>query len=99
MEVSKIIPIFAYTKTRDNAGIIQIRRILFFFFSREHEPIHVHVEGNGGKVIYDIVDGELIQREIYNIKPNDLKRIKRFAQLNIEIIIDEWNDRFGKKED
>lgn len=72
---------------------------VFFFFSREHEPIHVHVEGNGGKVIYDIIDGELIQREMYNIKPNDLKRIKRFAQLNIEIIIDEWNCRFGKKED
>lgn len=72
---------------------------IFFFFSREHEPIHIHVEGNGGKVIFDIVDGELIQRELHNIKANDLKRIKRFAQLNIEIIIDEWNNRFGNKED
>lgn len=72
---------------------------VFFFFSREHEPIHVHVEGNGGKVIYDIVDSELVLREIHNIKPNDLKRIKRFAQLNIEIIIEEWNKYFGDKED
>lgn len=72
---------------------------IFFFFSREHEPIHIHVEGNGGKVIFDIVDGELIQRELHNIKANDLKRIKRFAQLNIEIIIEEWNNRFGNKED
>ena len=72
---------------------------IFFFFSREHEPIHIHVEGHGGKVIFDIVEGELIQRELYNIKTNDLKRIKRFAQLNIEIIIEEWNNRFGKKED
>lgn len=72
---------------------------IFFFFSREHEPIHIHVEGNGGKVIFDIVDGELIQRELHNIKANDLKRIKRFAQLNIEIIIEEWNNRFGDKED
>lgn len=72
---------------------------IFFFFSREHEPIHIHVEGNGGKVIFDIVDGELIQRELHNIKANDLKRIKRFAQLNIEIIVEEWNNRFGTKED
>lgn len=72
---------------------------IFFFFSREHEPIHIHVEGNGGKVIFDIVDGELIQRELHNIKTNDLKRIKRFAQLNIEIIIEEWNKYFGDKED
>lgn len=72
---------------------------IFFFFSREHEPIHVHVEGNGGKVIFDIVEGVLIQREMYNIKANDLKRIKRFAQLNIEIIIEEWEKYFGNKED
>ncbi len=72
---------------------------IFFFFSREHEPIHVHVEGNGGKVIFDIIDGQLRQRELYNIKTNDLKRIKRFAQLNIEIIIEEWNKRFGNMED
>ena len=25
----------------------------FFFYSREHEPIHVHVEGNGGYAVYD----------------------------------------------
>ncbi len=37
---------------------------IFFFFSREHEPIHVHVEGNGGKVVFDIVDGNLIQRDL-----------------------------------
>lgn len=72
---------------------------IFFFFSREHEPIHVHVEGNGGKVIFDIVDDALVLREIHNIKPNDLKRIRRFAQLNIEIIIEEWNKYFGDKED
>ena len=25
----------------------------FFFYSREHEPIHVHVEGNGGYAKFD----------------------------------------------
>lgn len=29
----------------------------FFFFSREHEPIHVYVEGNGGCAKYEY-DGE-----------------------------------------
>ena len=50
-------------------------------------------------MIFDIVDNELVLREIHNIKPNDLKRIRRFAQLNIEIIIEEWNKYFGDKED
>ncbi len=72
---------------------------VFFFFSREHEPIHVHVEGNGGKAIFDIVDGALVQREVHDIKANDLKRIRRFAMLNIEIIIEEWHNHFGKIDD
>lgn len=50
-------------------------------------------------MIFDIVDGELIQRDLQNIKANDLKRIRRFAQLNMEIIIEEWNKYFGDKED
>ena len=25
----------------------------FFFYSREHEPIHVHVEGHDGLAIFD----------------------------------------------
>lgn len=79
--------------------IFRYAGFVFFFFSREHEPMHVHVEGNGGMVIFDIEDGQLVQRELHNIKPNDLKRIKRFAQLNIEIIIEEWNKYFGNSED
>ncbi|MCQ2171825.1 MAG: DUF4160 domain-containing protein [Bacteroidales bacterium] len=30
----------------------------FFFYSREHEPIHVHVEGNGG-YYHQTVEGAL----------------------------------------
>ena len=29
----------------------------FFFYSKEHEPPHVHVEGANGKVVFDW-DGE-----------------------------------------
>lgn len=29
----------------------------FFFYSKEHEPIHVHVEGAGGFAVFDY-DGE-----------------------------------------
>lgn len=36
---------------------------LFFFYSPEHEPIHVHVEGEGGLVIYDLIDDKFILRE------------------------------------
>lgn len=28
---------------------------VFFFYSREHEPVHVHVKGKGGVAKYELV--------------------------------------------
>lgn len=69
----------------------------FFFYSREHEPLHVHVDGNGGSAKYDLVDGDFQLKEAYNIKNNDLKRIKDVIDENKDIIINRWNDYFGKE--
>lgn len=35
---------------------------VFFFFSNEHEPIHVHVIKNGCQTVFELIlmDGELI---------------------------------------
>ena len=32
----------------------------FFFYSKEHEPVHVHVEGNGGMAKFVWNGSELI---------------------------------------
>ena len=45
----------------------------FFFYSREHEPVHIHIEGNDGYAIYDLEEDSFIEREQYRIKKNDLK--------------------------
>lgn len=39
------------------------------------------------------------ERDRVNLKTNDLKRIRKFVEANKEIIIDEWNLRFGGKEE
>lgn len=73
---------------------------LFYFYSREHEPIHVHVEGSGGLVILDFdeeADGFVV-RENKNIKANDLKRIKEVVADNKDIIIKRWNEHFKRNE-
>ncbi|MCH5219545.1 MAG: DUF4160 domain-containing protein [Muribaculaceae bacterium] len=61
----------------------------FFLYSREHEPIHIHVEGNDGYVIldYDNENNVFNIREKLNIKNNDLKRIKEVVEENKDIII------------
>lgn len=61
----------------------------FFFFSREHEPIHVHAEGNDGYAIldYNKESNSFKVREKYNVKKNDLKRIEEVVEENKDIII------------
>ena len=37
----------------------------FFFYSREHEPLHIHVEGNGGMAkLYTYAQGDPIPAQV-----------------------------------
>lgn len=68
----------------------------FFFYSREHEPIHVHVEGNDGYAIYDLLEASFVLREKQNIKANDMKKIEAVIDENKDIIIKRWKEHFEK---
>lgn len=70
----------------------------FMFFSLEHEPIHIHVHGRDGDAKY-IWNGNTFEfHEQHNIKPNDLKKIKKMIDDNADIIIKSWTTFFNKKE-
>ena len=69
---------------------------VFFFYSREHEPLHVHVEGNGGsaRFVYDDNNSRFNLAESNGIKTGDLKRIARIVDDNADIIVQTWNRYF-----
>ena len=69
----------------------------FFFYSREHEPPHIHVEGADGKAVFDWNGDVFVLREKYNIKTSDLKRIKNVIDENSDIILKRWQEIFGKE--
>lgn len=69
----------------------------FFFYSKEHEPLHVHVEGNGGMAKYDLIENQFVLKTVFNIKKNDLKRIEVVIDDNKDIIIKMWENYFGKE--
>ena len=67
---------------------------VFLFFSKEHEPIHVHVRGHDGDAKFNW-DGEgFVMEYAHNIKANDLKRIERMIAENTDIIINRWYELF-----
>lgn len=71
----------------------------FMFFSHDHDPMHVHVIGNGGDAKYVWNGEEFALYEQHSIKANDLKRIKAMIDENSEIIKRHWIKYFGKESD
>jgi len=69
----------------------------FFFYSREHEPILVHVEGNDGHAVYDWDGDGFVLREKQGIKSNDQRKIEAVIAENKDIIINGWKEHFEKK--
>ena len=68
----------------------------FFFYSREHEPLHVHVEGNGGMARFEWDGSRFVLAERRGIKASDVKKIKSIINENSDIIIDQWNKHFNQ---
>lgn len=69
----------------------------FFFFSREHEPIHVHIEGADGYAVYDLKAGHFVQRFARNIKAGDIKKIEMVLDENKDVVIKVWNSYFNNR--
>jgi len=66
----------------------------FFFYSREHDPIHIHVEGNDGYAVYDLEEDMFVLREKHRIKANERKKIEEGIAENKEVIIKRWKEHF-----
>lgn len=78
---------------------------IFFFFSNEHEPIHVHVTKGGYETIFDLIlmAGELIEirRRFapgYDALPEkDAKIAEDFIRAYYKNIVEKWMNFFVLK--
>ena len=66
----------------------------FFFYSNDHEPIHVHVRRGGGEAVFQIVE-EVVLRESQGLKVNELTRAQQLAEENRGLIIQKWHEHLG----
>ncbi len=82
--------------------IFEYLGILIFFYSNEHEPIHVHAKKGEfeSKAEFYIVNGEISEIKIKNIsearplKGNDLKDFEVFLEKYANKIIEKWISYF-----
>ena len=70
----------------------------YFFFSREHKPVHVHIEGAEGYAVYDLEGERFVQRYSKGIKVGDLRRIEAVLEENRETIVNSWRNYFNNKQ-
>jgi len=78
--------------------IFEYLGIVIFFYSNEHEPIHVHAKKGEyeSKAEFYILDGEITEIKIVNIKGakplkgSELKNFKVFLETYAEKIVEKW---------
>jgi len=67
----------------------------FFFYSNDHEPIHIHVRKGGGEAVFNI-DDEIDLRESQGMKLQELSKAQALAEENKEIIIQKWHEHINR---
>ena len=77
--------------------ILRMFGIRFFFYSREHEPIHVHIKNADGKAKFLILPDRIELLESKGMKAKDLKMAEAILEENKELAISEWNKYFRNK--
>lgn len=67
----------------------------FFFFSNEHDPIHIHIE-NGKK--YAKIDVERLKVVCFkNMSQKELNSLLKIVRNNQERIVEAWDEYFGRE--
>lgn len=65
----------------------------FFFFSNEHEPIHVHVKFGAGRARFDLSD-DVRLLESREMKVQELRKAQDLAEENAELLRRTWHECF-----
>lgn len=67
---------------------------VFFFYSNDHEPIHIHVRYAGGEAVF-LVDPLVELRESSGMRVHDLRKAQELAVENKELILRTWHEHLG----
>jgi len=67
---------------------------VFFFYSNDHEPIHVHVRYADGEAVF-LVEPLVELRESSGMRLHDLRRAQELATENKELIVRKWHEHLG----
>lgn len=65
----------------------------FFFYSNDHEPVHIHIEKNNRTAKFNLSPIELVRSSKFNAK--ELKVMRKLVEENIDLFKIKWNEYFN----
>ena len=95
-EVLDILPIFVL---KSNVYILVMPTLFFylglrfFFYSNDHEPIHVHVSSGDAEAKFRI-EPEIVLIENNGLKSREIRQAIMAIEENKEVIIERWKEFF-----
>ena len=72
--------------------ILYIFGLRFYFYSDEHEPIHVHIEKGDDDAKVEIATRKIIYNR--GIKANDMRKALQIIELYEDDIVAKWYEYF-----
>ena len=67
----------------------------FFFYSNDHEPIHVQVSAGDAEAKFSVFP-EIALIENYGLKPREIRQALMAIEENREVIKNYWTEYFNK---
>jgi hypothetical protein len=68
----------------------------FYYWSREHEPVHVHVKRGDAEARFDL-EPEVLLTENYGLNTHDLSLAEKIIRDNREYMLEHWRLFFNKQ--
>ena len=75
--------------------IMYLFGLRFYFYSEEHQPIHVHVQNGDGKAKINVETLEVMENK--GVKPADLKKAIEAVKTYQTDIKKAWNEYFDEE--
>jgi len=61
----------------------------FYYWAREHEPIHVHVKKGGAEARF-VIEPQIELTENFGFKPHELALAEEVIRENREYLVEHW---------
>lgn len=75
--------------------ILRIFGLRFYFYSREHEPMHVHVKSSDGIAKFILTSDGVLLETNNGVSQKDIRCAEMVLEENRELAMEKWNEYFG----